>query len=116
MFWKAVTAGRFRPLAGMNCNEDVLSQHPHVFWFPSPRGDELQLLESSQQTFAQMFPSPRGDELQPGQLHPQDPAAVGFRPLAGMNCNLAGKGVGKNEDEFPSPRGDELQQDGGKQQ
>ena len=66
MFWKAVTAGRFRPLAGMNCN---LATAPKQ--------------EAKQDSFRPLA----GMNCNAMNLDNRTGQKECFRPLAGMNCN-----------------------------
>ena len=54
----------FRPLAGISCNKQNRFSTHLSRWFPSPRGDKLQLEVKETVRWGDLkFPSPRGDKL-----------------------------------------------------
>ena len=67
---------------------DRSTEMPVLRGFPSPRGDKLQCVCANTKTLIpELFPSPRGDKLQ-SLYSMRKKTASGFRPLAGINCNM----------------------------
>ena len=108
-------ANGFRPLAGISCitiNYDTFfeycefpsprgdklhrwRQNMASKWFnefPSPRGDKLHPNATFVEELAESFPSPRGDKLH-RPMPKRQVKSASFRPLAGISCIQARRGL-----------------------
>ena len=98
---------RIRPHVGMRCNVRRRSRLQVSHWYPSPRGDEMQLKPFKKKIDETLYPSPHGDEMQPDLR--AVPVDLLMHPSPHGDEAESESKLKTVRATYPSPHGDEMQ-------